>query len=348
MPSPNDVRAHIKSGETEPLYLLEGDDLQSRHDLALEFAGLVDEGLQAFNVESFYANEATTAGARDQMLAALLGTARTLPMMAPRRVIVVHEAERLLSPRKGKEDDAEPVPGAARGKKARALTPGEELEAYFEAPEPMTTLVFVAGSLDGNRRLVKQLRKRAVVVDCGRLDSSADATRWIRQRLEKERLAIEASAVSLLLENTGLALGRIRAEVDKLVLYAAGDGTITARHVRELILPQSEPGVDFALGKAIWNGNAAEALREIAAQFEAGGQAPMVLGQIRAAAGRLRPDSRVKSGLDLVFRTDLAIKSSAGDPRFLLERLVVELCAGGAPSRSYDGPGFQARPRSRG
>lgn len=334
MPKPADVRAQIQAADTAPLYLLEGDDLQSRHDLALEFASLVDEGLQAFNVESFYANEATTAGARDQLIGALLAAARTLPMMVPRRVLVVHEAERLLSPKRGKDDEAEPAPAAVtRGKKTRALTPSEELEAYFEAPEPMTTLVFVAGSLDGNRRLVRLLRKHAVVVDCGTLGSPADAQRWIRQRLEKERLAIESSALSLLLECTGLALGRIRAEVDKLVLYATGDGTVTARHVRELILPQSEPGADFALGKAIWNGDAAEALREVAAQLEAGGQAPMVLGQIRAAAGRLRPDSRIKSGLDAVFRTDLAIKSSAGDPRFLLERLVVELCAGGGSAK---------------
>src|SRR5690349_21071850 len=96
---PAEVRAQIAAGRTGPLYLLEGDDLQSRHDLALEFASLVEEGLQAFNVESFYANEATTSGARDQMMAAILATARTLPMMAPRRVVIVHEAERLLSPR---------------------------------------------------------------------------------------------------------------------------------------------------------------------------------------------------------------------------------------------------------
>ena len=56
---PAEVRAQINAGKTGPLYLLEGDDLQSRHDLALEFASMVDEGLQAFNVESFYANEAT-------------------------------------------------------------------------------------------------------------------------------------------------------------------------------------------------------------------------------------------------------------------------------------------------
>ena len=50
----------------------------------------------------------------------------------------------------------------------------------------------------------------------------------------------------------------------------------------------------------------------------------MILGQLRAAAIRLRPDARVKNGLEAVFRTDLAIKSSAGTPQYLLECLVVE------------------------
>ncbi len=306
--------------------MLEGDDLQSRHDLALEFAAVVDEGLQAFNVESFYANEATTASGRDGLIGALLSTARTLPMMAPRRVIVVHEAERLLSPKRGKDEgDAQPDldPGS---KKKRSITAVEELEAYFEKPEPMTTLVFVAGALDTNRRLVKWLRKYGDSVDCGSLQSVNDAASWIRKRLEKDELAIDPKALSLLIEATGLSLGRIRAEVEKLVLYAAGESAITPNHVRDLVLPRHEPGEDFALGKAIWNNDAAGALREIAAQIDAGAQPPMILGQIRAAAIRLRPDTRIKNSLDAVFRTDLAIKSSVGAPRFLLERLVVELC----------------------
>ena len=71
-----------------------------------EFAALVDEGLHAFNVQSFYANEATSArGARSDDRRASLAAARTLPMMAPRRVLLVHEAERLLSPRKGKDEE---------------------------------------------------------------------------------------------------------------------------------------------------------------------------------------------------------------------------------------------------
>ena len=322
-----EIRKQIKSGKTAPLYLLEGDDLQSRHDLASEFANVVDEGLQAFNVQSFYANEATNAGGRDQLIGTLLSTARTLPMMSPRRVIIVHEADRLLSPKRAKDEDSSGEPGPAKkGKRAPAITPAEELEAYIERPEPMTTLVFVSGPLDANRRVVKLLRKHADVVDCGTLANPREAAIWITKRLEKDELAIEPKALALLLGITGLSLGRIRAEIDKMVLYAAGEATITAAHVRDLVIPHEESEGTFVLMEAVQNSNAPRALREVSALIESGIQPPMILGQLRAATIRLRPDSRVKNGLEAVFRTDLAIKSSAGAPQYLLECLVVELC----------------------
>jgi DNA polymerase-3 subunit delta len=324
---PADVRQQIKSGETGPLYLLEGDDLQSRHDLAADFTTLVDEGLHAFNVQSFYANEATNAGTRDQMIGDILAAARTLPMMAPRRVLLVHEAEKLLSPRKGKDDeDTAPPAAAGAGKKKRALTPGEELEAYFESPEPLTTLVFVAGSLDGNRRMVKLLRKRAVVVDCGTLDDPAEATKWIKAYLQKEGLEIEPKGVTALLHATGLSLGRIRAEVDKLALYVAGEKTITVQHVKDSTTPVDEPGDGPVVGFAIRDGDVKTALREVTALLDAGAPHLPLLGQIRWGAGLLRPDARAKRALDLVLETDLALKTSGGEPRHLIEKLVIQLC----------------------
>jgi DNA polymerase III delta subunit len=62
----------------------------------------------------------------------------------------------------------------------------------------------------------------------------------------------------------------------------------------------------------------------------------MVLGQLawfvreKLAAADAR---RVPAAIDAVFRTDLDLKSSGGDPQVLLERLVVELCGGPAPRR---------------
>src|SRR5262245_55195567 len=320
-----EIRKQIKAGKTGPLYLLEGDDLQSRHDLALEFAAIVDEGLQAFNVQSFYANEATNAGGRDQLIGAMLSNARTLPMMAPRRVIMVHEADRLLAPKRAKDDEDGEAEAPKKGK--RGASPAEELEAYIEAPEKMTTLVFVSGPLDANRRVVKLLRKHADVVDCGTLHDSREAAIWITKRLEKDELTIEPKAITLLLQSTGLTLGRIRPEVEKLVLYAAGESTITAAHVKDVVIPQEESEGTFALMDAVQNFNAARALREVSALIDGGVQPPVILGQPRAATIRMRPDARVKNGLEAVFRTDVAIKSSTGTPQHLLECLVVELCA---------------------
>lgn len=326
MSTPADIRKQIKAGKTGPLYVLSGDDLQSRHDLALEFANLVDEGLQAFNVQSFYANEAGNQGARDQLIGAILSTARTLPMMAPRRVVIVHEAERLLAPKRGK-DEEETLPELELKKGKRGATPAEELEAYVQQPEPLTTLVFVSGPLEMNRRIVKLLVKHAAVVDCGSLASDRDAEAWIQKRLEKDELTIDPKALRLLLQTTGLSLGRIRAEVEKLVLYAAGESTITATHVRDLVIPENDPEGQFALIDAVRASNAPRALKEISALIEAGVQPPLILGQLRAAAIQLRPDARVRNSLEAVMRADVAIKSSAGTPQHLLECLAVELCA---------------------
>ena len=63
----------------------------------------------------------------------------------------------------------------------------------------------------------------------------------------------------------------------------------------------------------------------------AGAPAPMVLGQlgwlVRSKFPALAP-AALPPAVDALFRTDEALKSSGGDPRLLLERLVVELCAG--------------------
>ena len=334
--TPAKVRAALEKGEAGPIYLLESDDAPSRLELGQAFLGLVDEGLEAFNVAVFHGRDATNADAREAMLSQILVTARTLPMMSPRRVILLHDADALLAPKRAKDEEA-PEPAAAGGKKlARSATPAEEFEAYVAAPEPLTTLVIDAPSLDRGRRISKLLLQHATLVDCGTLDSAEDAARWLQGRLDQDEMTMDAPAVRALIEATGLSLSRLRAEVDKLVLYAATAGTITAQDVRDVVAPVEEPGEDFALGKAIWAGNTAAALRELGVMFDGGAPAPMLLGQIRAAVIRLRPDSRARAALRVVLDADLAVKTSRGEPRYVLEKLLVEVCAGapGAPGGS--------------
>jgi DNA polymerase-3 subunit delta len=326
--TPGQLRDQIAAGDTAPVYVVESEDVPSRQEVTQAFLALVDDGLHAFNVATFFARDATTAADRDALFTAILAAARTLPMMAPRRLVVVHDAEALLAPKRARDDEA--TDPAAR-KRSRGATPAEEFEAYLERPEPTTTLVLDTAGLDRGRRVTKLLLARAVMVTCGELKSADDLARWLTARLDRDEMGIEPAAVRALVDAVGLELPRIRAEIDKLVLYAAEESTITAAHVRDVVTPIDEPSGIFALIDVLKQGNAAGALREVEALVESGSPPPMILGLVRTAAGQLRPDARARRALAAVLDADLALKSSRGEPRHVLDRLVVELCGSVLP-----------------
>jgi DNA polymerase-3 subunit delta len=297
------VRKQIASGDTAPLYVLVGADDLEKSELAAEFAEVVEEDLRPFNVDRLYGGE---IGVDD-----LMESVQTFPMMASRRIVVVLEAEKLLMPK--------------RESKA-AEQDQERLEQFLRAPVSHSTIVFVCGALDMRRRVVKLLMKDAHIVDCGTIEGTADAERWVRVRAAREKITIEPAAVKALVERAGPDLVRLRAGLERLALYTMGSPSVTVDDVRQAVAAGPEAQTDFGVAKAIWNNDPREALKELALALENGVVPVMVLGQLRAAAEKL-PSGRLKGGIDAVFRTDVALKSSMGDAQVLLERLVVELCA---------------------
>jgi DNA polymerase-3 subunit delta len=318
------LRQQIAAGDTGPLYLLLGDDDVEKSAVAAEFADLVEEELRAFNVERLYGGETKVD--------TLMNIAQTLPMMAPRRVVIVLEAEKLLAPK--------------RESKA-AEEEQERLEAFVQAPPPHATLVFVCGGLDMRRRIAKLLLKEAQVVSCGALENDADAERWVVARAARDGIKIDQAAVRALVSRTGIDLVRLRSGLERVALYAMGQPSVTVEDIRQAVPVGPEAQTDFGIANAIARGDAREALKELGLALDGGAAPFFVLGQIRIAAEKL-PSARLRPGVDAVFRTDLALKSSAGDPRVLLERIVVELCgSGGPPSRGFGAAGRQAAPYRR-
>ena len=313
--TPSAVRQHIASGGVAPVYLLQGEDDVEKSALAGEFAGLVDEGLQAFNVERMHAGDMNTGDRLADGVAALIDAVRTLPMMAPRRVVIVFQADALLAPKRESETAT------------RAL---DRLEALFKEPEPHTTLVLVAGTIDKRGRLYKVLARQATLVECGAIADQADAERWVRTRVAVGGAQIEPAAARLIAARCGVDVKRLRGDVDRLLLYALGQKTITVDDVRELVGPAALQD-DWAMTNAIEAGQAAEALRQLALMLDTGAAPEKILGQlgwlVRSKFQAIAP-SDLRGAVDAVFRTDLDLKRTAGDPRVLLERLVVELCAG--------------------
>jgi DNA polymerase-3 subunit delta len=263
---------------------------------------MVDEGLRAFSVDRLFGGEIKADD--------LFDAAATLPMMAPRRIVIVFDAERLLIPkREGKAADAEQ----------------ERLEAFVKNPPAHATVVLVCGPLDQRRRLVKLLLKEAQVVDCGTIADASDAERWVKARAERDKIPLEPAAVRTLVERAGIDIVRLRAGVERVSLYAMGQSKITADDVRQVV-PATAEATNFGIANAIEQNDAAKALRELTLALDGGAQPFFLMGQLRWVAEKM-PRARLKDAIDAVFRTDEAIKSSGGEPKVLLERLVVELCS---------------------
>ena len=250
--SPAAVHKQIQSGAPDPLYLLLGEDDVEKSALAGEFVGLVEEGLQAFNVERIHAGDMTTGDKLADGVSSLVDAVRTLPMMSPRRVVIVFQAEALLAPKRESEAST------------RAM---DRLEAFFKAPEPQTTLVLVAGTLDKRGRLYKLLAKQATVVECGAIADLADAERWVRTRVAAAGAAIDPAAARLIAERAGLDVKRLRGDVDRLMLYALGQKSITIDDVKELVGPAALQD-HWAMTNAIEAGQAAQARRQLALMLE--------------------------------------------------------------------------------
>jgi DNA polymerase III subunit delta len=326
--SPQAVRAQIARGAPDPVYLLIGDDEAELSELAADLSALVPDDLRAFNVDRLHASD------KSLKPDAIVAAARTFSMLGDRRVVLVLRAERWLNPkRKGKGEEA----GGDDGEDA---SPVDSLVNYLREPELATTLVFVATDANRSLKLYKALQKHATIVECWGLRGSRDAKinqallrdaarqaeQIVKSSVAKAGQQIEPAAARLLAERAGVDIGTLRADLERLLLYAAGKSKIEVADVREVVSAETAQD-DWAVTNAIERGDAAEALRQVALSLDAGTAPEQMLGQIgwfvRDRMGDVR---RVPAAVDALFRTDQALKSTRAEARVLMERLVIELC----------------------
>jgi DNA polymerase-3 subunit delta len=329
--SPADVRAAIAKRSPAPVYLILGDDDSEMLRLTADITALVEDELRAFNVERIYAGE------KGNTASAVVEAARVLPMMSERRFVVLLRGEKLLKPkRRGKTIEPEDSGDEAE-------EPTSDLDAlgeYVQTPVPSTTLVIVASDIDRSRRAGKAIVKHAVLVECWGLKTEKNprfldlrqaarmAEQLVRKAVAESGQQIDPAAARLVAERAGADIVRLRGDIDRLMLYAAGKPKITVADVQEVVSSETAQD-DWAVTNAIQNRNPGEALRQLGLAMEAGAVPYMVLGQlawfVRDKLANADP-RRVPAAVEALFRTDLDLKTSGGDPRVLLERLVVELC----------------------
>ena len=322
---------NVRSGQPEPLYLLMGEEryLQRECLNALVQAIVPDESVRVF---SFSEHDVAA-----ESLDAVLCAANQFPMLTARRLVVARNFDKIAD----QELDA--------------------LKNYLRSPNPTTTLVFQAETLDKRRNSSAALLKGCTPVECNRL-SENDLTQWGQQFARRQGYEFAPQALGKLVGLTGTDLMILAGEIQKLMCYTGAGGSITLEAVDALAV-RSRQYDNFTLSDAVLSGNGATALRALHRLLDQGEEPVALVGLLawsfrqmltahemmtanaprEEIARELRmPPSRLTNFLGTVRKKsekdirhairrlneiDLAIKSSRATPRLQLEFFLCEIAA---------------------
>jgi DNA polymerase-3 subunit delta len=336
-----DIAADLARGKIAPLYCLSGERyLVDAAHAAIRAVVLGQAGAAAgFNHDTFELKESG--------LDACLATARTLPMMAKRRLVVGKGVDQV------KADQLEP------------------LVEYVADPNPSTCLVLVGDKVDVRFKVFVALRKAGYLHVFQPLRDNALAG-WLRAEARARKIEISGDAASALADLAGPELGRLSQALDQLALYTSGK-PIGLDDVEALIAETRQRNV-FELTKTIGAGDVPRALgllanmlrnREPALRIQymlarqmrqiwrakellaagaprgeiasAVGISPYFLDDVLVPAKRMSRATLARA-FERLYQSDLALKSSRVDEELLISRLVQALAedagARGAPARA--------------
>jgi DNA polymerase-3 subunit delta len=273
---------------------------------------------------------------KESPMGRVVSTARTMPMMARRRLVVAKGLDEVKAP------DLEP------------------LLSYVADPNPTTCLVLLGGEkLDTRFKVLATLRKAGYLHDFPSL-RDRELAGWLAREARQRKVALDSDAATALAEIAGPDLGRLSQALEQLTLYVGEGKRVRLEDVEELIAETRQRGV-FELTKAIGEGNVERALRLLAnmqrnrepalrLQFmlvrqlrqiwrakdlaaagvprnEIAGQvgiAPFFLDDVLAPARRMS-HATLERSFGRLYRADRVLKSSRIDPDLVMSKLVQQL-----------------------
>jgi DNA polymerase-3 subunit delta len=349
--NPDEAIREAAKGALRPVYLVMGEEryLVDRVVSALRDAA-AKGGIAGFNEDKFTAGEADAG--------AILSAAKMMPMMAPRRFLLVRGLERW----EKKADDAGEDDQAPAGKRgvSRGGAPLDDLAEYAKNPVTSTVMVLVATKLHGQRRLVAAAKKGGFVVACDAL-SRRELPAWIERTAKEKGHPIAADVADHLAEIAGPELGYVADAMERLSLYLQPGQPITEEAVAHLIT-KVRPSTVWELIDALGRRRLDRALSTIAevvdprdgglkllgaitwsvrqmVKFESAqrdgasateaaqraGVAPFKANDM-AQAIRTMPKGALVEWTKLLAEADLALKSSRRSPQAVLEAMVIQMC----------------------
>ncbi|MBN2447121.1 MAG: DNA polymerase III subunit delta, partial [Phycisphaerae bacterium] len=168
-------------------------------------------------------------------LAEVLDELRTLPFLAPRRLVIVRNADPFITRYR------------------------QELEDYAEKPSPTGVLLIECKSLPANTRLYKRVQAVGQVIKCDAPKRSAIPAWLVSRSRETYNLPLDRAAAAMLCDLVGPDIGLLDGELLKLSLYVGGRGRITTADVESAVGQHREEQV-WGILSAVAAGNEARAM----------------------------------------------------------------------------------------
>ena len=330
MPTIHDVTARAANGSLELVYVLVGTErlLIERAVDAVRTA--IDAmGAPGFNIELF--------DGKGLEASRVISAARTLPMMADKRLVLVRHID--------------------------AMSPSEQtkLAAYFDDPSDSACLVLTATKLDGRAKLAKAAKKKGFLIDAKPL-RGRELREFIRAEATAREHNIAPPAIEALLDAVGDDLAAIDDALERLSLFVGPGQRIDADAVMQCVtrirvesiwslvdaigLKDRRKGI--AAAQSLLDDRepplrllamVARQLRIVARMREAlseglrpqdaakrAGAPPFKANDLTESARRFTAGS-LGDAFALLAETDRALKGSKRPPDVILQNAVLELCA---------------------
>jgi len=207
--TPEALAAELAGGRIRPAYLLAGEEAWLRdQSLAALRAAVLGARSNDFDFERLDAERCTPAQ--------LQGALRALPVLAPRRLVVLREPEA----RRGRADAL-----------IEALAAGvRELAAQSE-----TVLVVSAARIDKRSGWVRAFAEPAVLVACDAPKGARAIAAFASAEAKRRGIALGPGAAEALADSVGAQLLRLTSELEKTALFAGPGERVSREHVLEAV-----------------------------------------------------------------------------------------------------------------
>ena len=222
------LKKDIKSGLTYPIYLLHGEEGYLIDEAADFLEGhLMQEHEKAFDQQILYGMDVDARYVIEQL--------QLFPMIAPRRVVFVREAQQ--------------------------MTDLKDMESFFQKPAPGSILVLChkGKAMDKRLKAYDAVKKNGFILAAERLKEK-DIQPWLLKAAAALNIKLDAAAAETMIELIGEEVSLLHPELVKLAGTHAGGKPVTREDILDVVGMSREYNV-FELQNALESGNVIKTLR---------------------------------------------------------------------------------------